>query len=92
MPKKDPVHEYIDERIDLIRKELTLTNRQVAKLMVSMTSNAVILNLQLTSPAKLKKITKTISTEATEAMNKIDKSENPIYVASEFSNKIAKLA
>jgi hypothetical protein len=89
MEYADPMRKYVDGKFEELNKNLLLTQRTVAAYNVRLVSFMFSLSLDF---KKLKILNAAIKKETQDALNKIDKSNNPLDVADEFISDIKQIA
>ena len=89
--KVDPVYEYVDNEIRLIKAEqkkaLLETQRFIAKFHILDVHNQSLYLLERQQPEKGKDSIAQFTADSSSAISKLDTSDNPLSIAEKFSEK-----
>lgn len=88
--RPDPVYKYVDDKIEELNGKLLLMQRRMAASNVTLVAFISVVSLQFSDPQKLKALSDGIKKQMQDAIEKIDKSDNPLDIANEFINDILK--
>ena len=83
MPNPDPMYEYLDDKVDKLRKEIIRTNRELAQQIVLLSASIAAVNTKITNPRALKPKEKAFE-EMIIIRRKISKAKDPLTVALKY--------